>query len=139
MKHHMIAGAAAALAVGSVVLAAPANADLTPGTYSYRSVMANGMVTDTMMRVQSCGPGCVSLFNLYDNTDQGQARVQGTRYVLDKFVPAGAFCPDGRPVDVMTRYSFDLDGRNGIYTLAGPNPCGTPGPVGETAFTLTPA
>ncbi len=102
--------------------------------------MANGAVTDNLVRVTSCGPGCISIFNLTLNSDQGQAYVQGNQYVLDQFVPGGAFCPDGRPVDVVTRYTFDLDGSNGLYTLNGrPNPCGNNGPVGETRFTLTPA
>lgn len=35
--------------------------------------------------------------------------------------------------------TFNLDGSNGLYTLNGPNPCGTSGPVGETRFTFTPA
>jgi hypothetical protein len=36
------------------------------------------------------------------------------------------------------RYTFDLDGTNGLYTLNGPNPCAA-GPVGVTTFTMTPA
>jgi hypothetical protein len=130
--------AVVAAAVGGVVLAAPANADLAPGIYVYRSVMANGVTTDVRMRVDDCGPGCISLFNLDANTDQGQARIEGTQYVLDQFVPRGATCADGQSVDIMARYTFDLDGTNGLYTLDGPNPCAT-GPVGSTTFTFTPA
>lgn len=123
----------------SLGLAAPANADLAPGNYHHRSIMANGIVTDNLMRVTSCGPGCISIFNLTSNTDQGQAHIQGTQYVLDQFVPGGAFCPDGRPVDVITRSTFDVSGTNGLATLNGPNPCATIGPVGETRFWFTPA
>ncbi len=139
MKYGMGGVAAIGLAVGSVALATPANADLAPGVYLYRSVMANGVVTDNTLRVDSCGPGCNNLFNVTLNRDQGQARVQGSQYVLDQFVPAGASCPDGRAVDIVARYTFNLDGTNGVYTLNGPNPCGGGGPVAATAFTLTPA
>ena len=139
MKKIMIGAVAMGCAVVSLGLAAPANADLAPGDYNYRSVMANGFVTDNMVRVTSCGPGCISLFNLTLNADQGQAHIQGDQYVLDQFVAGGAFCPDGRAVDVVTRYTFNLDGTNGLYTLNGPNPCGNNGPVGETTFTFTPA
>lgn len=127
----------AACAVGSLVCAPAAGADLAPGFYLYRSVMANGVVTDTRMRVDSCGPGCLSLFNLDANTDQGQARLQGGQFVLDQWVPGGATCADGRPVDVVARYTFNPDGTNGVYTLNGPNPCGA-GPVGVTTFTFIP-
>lgn len=137
MKNIMIGAIVAGCAVVSVGLAAPANAELAPGDYNYRSVMANGAVTDNLIRVTSCGPGCISLFNLTLNADQGQAYIQGNQYVLDQFTHGGAFCPDGRQVDVATRYTFDLDGSNGLYTLSGPNPCGNNGPVGETRFTLT--
>lgn len=92
-----------------------------------------------MMRVDSCGPGCLSLFNLDTYRDQGQAISDGTQYVLDQFVPQGAYCPDGSAVDVYARYTFNLDGTNGVYTLNGPNPCGNDGPVGETTFTFIPA
>jgi len=139
MKKIMIGAVAMGCAVVSLGLAAPANADLAPGDYNYRSVMANGFVTDNLVRVTSCGPGCISLFNLTLNADQGQAHIQGDQYVLDQFVAGGAFCPDGRAVDVVTRYTFNLDGTNGLYTLNGPNPCGNNGPVGETTFTFTPA
>lgn len=139
MKNMIIGAIATGCAVVSLGLAAPANADLAPGNYHHRSVMANGIVTDNLMQVTSCGPGCVSIFNLTSNTDQGQAHVQGNQYVLDQFVPGGAFCPDGRPVDVFIRHTFNLDGSNGLSTLNGPNPCGTSGPVGETRFTFTPA
>ncbi len=130
--------AAVGLAAGSLTVAAPAGADLAPGVYLYRSVMANGVVTDTRMRIDGCGPGCLSLFNLDANTDQGQARIQGGQFVLDQFVPGGATCADGRPVDVLARYTFNPDGTNGVYTLNGPNPCGG-GPVGVTTFTFIPA
>lgn len=139
MKNIIIIAIATGSAALSLGLAAPANAELAPGDYNYHSVMANGIVTDNLVRVTSCGPGCISLFNLTLNTDQGQAYIQGNQYVLDQFVPGGAFCPDGRPVDVTTRYTFNLDGTNGLYTLSGPNPCGNNGPVGETRFTFTPA
>ncbi len=139
MKNIIIGAIATGCAAVSLGLAAPANADLAPGNYHHRSIMANGIVTDNLMRVTSCGPGCISIFNLTSNTDQGQARIQGDQYVLDQFVPGGAFCPDGRPVDVVARSTFNLDGTNGLYTLGGPNPCGTSGPVGETRFTFTPA
>jgi hypothetical protein len=139
MKNMIIGAIAAGCAAGSLGLAAPANADLAPGNYHHRSIMANGIVTDNLITVTSCGPGCISLFNLTSNTDQGQAHIQGNQYVLDQFNPGGAFCPDGRPVDVITRSTFDLDGTNGVFTLNGPNPCGTSGPVGETRFTFTPA
>jgi len=139
MKNITIGAIAAGCAAVSLALAAPASADLAPGDYQYHSVMANGTATDNLIRVTSCGPGCISLFNLTLNSDQGQARIQGNQYVLDQFVHGGAFCPDGRPVDVITRSTFDLDGTNGLYTLNGPNPCGNNGPVGETRFTFTPA
>ncbi len=141
MKSIIIGAIATGCAAVSLGLAAPAHADLAPGNYHYRSTMANGIVTEkNLVRVTSCGPGCISIFNLTSNTDQGQAHIQGNQYVLDQFVPRGAFCPDGRPVDVLTRSTFNLDGTNGIYTLNGPNPpCGTSGPVGETRFTFTPA
>ena len=138
MRRIIIGVAATALSVGGFVLAAPANADLAPGNYIYRSVMANGVVTTNTLRVDDCGPGCISLFNVDLNLDQGQAKVQGAQYVLDQFVPSGANCADGRPVDIVARYTFDLDGTNGLYTLNGPNPCNT-GPVGSTTFTLTPS
>jgi hypothetical protein len=138
MRRLIIGASATTLAVGSLVLAPPANADLAPGNYLYRSVMADGVTNDVRMRIDGCGPGCISLFNLDTNTDQGQARVNGTQYVLDQFVPQGATCADGRKVDVIARYTFNLDGMNGLYTLNGPNPCGG-GPVGSTTFTLTPA
>jgi hypothetical protein len=79
----------------SLGLAAPANADLAPGDYHHRSIMANGIVTDNLMQVTSCGPGCISSFNLTSNADQGPAHIQGNQYVLDQFVPGGAFCPVG--------------------------------------------
>jgi hypothetical protein len=139
MKNIIIGAIATGCAVVSLGLAAPANADLAPGNYHYRSIMANGIVTDNLIRVTNCGPGCISLFNLTSTSDQGQAHIQGNQYVLDQFNPGGAFCPDGRPVDVITRSTFDLDGTNGLFTLNGPNPCGTNGPVGETRFTFTPA
>lgn len=139
MKNIIIGAIATGSAAVSLGLAAPANADLASGNYLYRSIMANGTVTDYLLRVTDCGPGCISIFNLTLNLDQGQARIQGNQYVLDQFVPNGAFCPDGRPVDVVTRSTFDLDGTNGLATLNGPNPCGNSGPVGETRFTLTPA
>lgn len=139
MKNMIIGAIVTGCVAASVGLASPANANLAPGNYNYRSVMANGIVTDNLIRVTSCGPGCISIFNLTSNTDQGQAYIQGTQYVLDQFIPGGAFCPDGRPVDVVTRSTFNLDGTNGLYTLSGPNPCGTTGAVGETRFTLTPA
>jgi len=139
MKNSIIGAIAAGCAAVSLGLAAPANADLTPGNYHYRSTMANGFVTDNLIKVTSCGAGCISLFNLTLNSDQGQARIQANQYVLDQFVAGGAFCPDGRQVDVVTRSTFNLDGTNGLYTLNGPNPCGTSGPVGETRFTFTPA
>ncbi|CAN3129314.1 hypothetical protein ACNUDN_15420 [Mycobacterium sp. smrl_JER01] len=140
MKNLIIVGAiATGFAAAGLGLAGPANADLAPGDYHYRSIMADGTVTDNLVRVTSCGPGCITIFNLTSNTDQGQAHIQGNQYVLDQFVPSGAFCPDGRPVDVVTRSTFNLDGTNGLYTLNGPNPCGTSGPVGETRFTLAPA
>ncbi|WNG84726.1 hypothetical protein C6A86_014330 [Mycobacterium sp. ITM-2016-00316] len=139
MKNIIIGAIATGCAAVSLGLAAPANADLAPGNYHHRSIMANGIVTDNLMRVTSCGPGCISIFNLTSNTDQGQAHIQGSQYVLEQFVPGGAFCPDGRPVDVVTRSTFNVDGTNGLYTLDGPNPCGTSGPVGETRFTFTPA
>jgi hypothetical protein len=134
---HLIAGAAAVgLAVSGLALAAPAHADLAPGVYLYRSVMANGVVTENRIRIDGCGPGCISLYNLDLKLDQGQARIQGSQYVLDQFVPRGATCADGRAVDVLARSTFNLDGTNGLYTLNGPNPCGA-GPVGSTTFTLT--
>ena len=139
MKNMIIGAIATGCAAVSLSLAAPANADLGPGDYHYRSIMANGIVTDNLIRVTSCGPGCISLFNLTSNTDQGQAHIQGNQYVLDQFNPGGAFCPDGRPVDVVTRSTWDLDGTNGLFTLNGANPCSTSGPVGETRFTFTPA
>jgi hypothetical protein len=138
MRHLITAAAAAGLAAGGLALAAPANAELAPGLYHYRSVMANGVVTEYRIQVNSCGPGCISLFNLDLNLDQGQARIQGAQYVLDQFVPRGATCADGRPVDIIARSTFNLDGSNGLYTLNGPNPCGA-GPVGSTTFTFTPA
>lgn len=139
MKNMIIGAIATGCAAVSVGLAAPANADLAPGDYHHRSVMANGVVTESLIRVTSCGPGCISLFNLTSNNDQGQAHIQGNHYVLDQFVPGGAFCPDGRSVDVIARSTFNLDGSNGLYTLNGPNPCGTSGAVGETRFAFTPA
>ena len=139
MMRSILGVTAAGLSLGSLALAAPASADLGPGLYNYRSVMANGVTTDVRMRVDSCGPGCISLFNLTSNTDQGQARVQGAQYVLDQFVHGGATCPDGHSVDIVARYTFNLDGTSGLYTLNGPNPCGNSGPVGSTTFTLTPA
>jgi hypothetical protein len=139
MKQRIVSVAAAAVAVGSMALAAPANADLSQGDYRYRSVMANGVVTESLIRVNDCGPGCIALFNLTTNTDQGIARIQGDRYVLDQFVPHGATCSDGRPVDVLARSTFNPDGTNGLFTLNGPNPCCQPGPVGETHFSFTPA
>jgi len=139
MRHVTVCAAAIGVAAGSFALAAPANAELAPGIYLYHSVMANGVVTDNTVRVDSCGPGCINLFNLTLNSDQGQARVQGSQYVLDQFVHAGGMCPDGRAVDIQGRYTFNLDGTNGVYTLNGPNPCGNSGPVGFTTFTLTPA
>jgi hypothetical protein len=134
----MIGAAVGAVAAAGLALAAPANADLAPGVYRYTSVMANGTTTNVTVRVDDCGPGCIHLFNLDQNLDQGQARVVGTQYVLDQFVPQGATCADGRKVDILARYTFDLDGKNGLYTLNGPNPCDA-GPVGETTFTFTPA
>lgn len=139
MKNIMIGAIATSSAAVGLGLAAPADADLAPGNYLYRSTMANGTVTDNLLRVTDCGPGCISIFNVTLNLDQGQARIQGSQYVLDQFVPNGAFCPDGRQVDVIMRSTFNLDGTNGLATLNGPNPCGTSGPVGETRFTLTPA
>lgn len=139
MKNMIIGAIATGCAAASLGLAAPASADLAPGNYHHRSIMANGIVTDNLMRVTSCGPGCISIFNLTSGTDQGYAHIQGNRYVLDQFVPGGAFCPDGRPVDVFTRSTWNLDGSNGLATLNGPNPCGTVGPVGETRFAFTPA
>lgn len=139
MKNIVIGAIATGCTALSLGLAAPANADLAPGDYHHRSIMANGVVTDNLMRVTGCGPGCISILNLTSNTYQGQAHKSGNQYVLDQFVPGGAFCPDGRPIDVVTRSTFDLDGTNGLYTLNGPNPCGTSGPVGETRFTFTPA
>lgn len=138
MRRSTTGMAALAVAAGALALAVPAAADLAPGIYRYTSVMADGTTTDVMMRVDSCGPGCISLFNLTANTDQGQARVEGSQYVLDQFVPQGATCADGRPVDVVARYTFDLDGSNGVYTLNGPNPCGG-GPIGSTTFSFAPA
>ncbi|VEG57103.1 Uncharacterised protein [Mycolicibacterium aurum] len=135
----LLPGVSSGLAVVGLILAAPASADLAPGFYQYRSVGATGLTEDISMRVDSCGPGCITLFNLENNTNQGQARIQGTQYVLDQWVPRGAFCPDGRAVDVAARYTFDLDGTNGLYTLNGPNPCGNSGPAGSTTFTLVPA
>lgn len=135
----LAAAAAVGLAGGGLLLAAPAGADLAPGLYQYRSVMANGVTTDVRMRVDDCGPGCIRLFNLDSNTEQGLARVEGAQYVLDQFVHGGATCADGRVVDVIARYTFNLDGTNGVYTLNGPNPCGGNGPVGATTFTLLPA
>ncbi|WP_156663095.1 hypothetical protein [Mycobacterium sp. 1274761.0] len=137
MTRFIIGAALIALPAVGLMGAAPANADLTPGIYLYRSVMANGVTTDVRLRVDDCGPGCISLFNLDTNTDQGQARIQGAQYVLDQFVPGGATCADGRAVDITARYTFNLDGTNGLYTLNGPNPCEA-GPVGNTTFTLTP-
>jgi hypothetical protein len=136
---HLLTGACGGLAAAGLALAAPASADLAPGFYQYRSVGATGVTEDISMRLDSCGPGCLNLFNLENNKDQGQARVQGTQYVLDQWVPGGAFCSDGRAVDVFARYTFNLDGTNGLYTLNGPNPCGNSGPVGSTTFTLVPA
>ena len=49
MKHIMIGSIATGCAVVSVGLAAPANAELAPGDYNYRSVMANGAVTDNLV------------------------------------------------------------------------------------------
>jgi hypothetical protein len=138
MRRFIIGAVATALGVAGFVLAAPANAELGPGNYNYRSVTANGVVTNNTLRVDSCGPGCISLFNVDLNLDQGQARVVGAQYILDQFVPSGARCADGRAVDIVARYTFDLDGTNGLYTLNGPNPCEA-GPVGSTTFTLTPA
>ncbi|MDT5017574.1 MAG: hypothetical protein QOD39_3734 [Mycobacterium sp.] len=138
MRRPIIAAVATALTVSGLVLAAPANADLAPGIYRYTSVMANGVTTNVVMRVDGCGPGCIGLFNLDANTDQGQARIEGTQYVLDQFVPQGATCADGRKVDIFGRYTFNLDGTNGLYTLNGPNPCEA-WPVGSTTFTFTPA
>lgn len=139
MKNIIVGAIATVCTAVSLGLAAPANADLAPGDYHYRSIMANGFVTDNLLRVTDCGPGCISIFNLTLNSDQGQAHIQGNQYVLDQFIPGGAFCPDGRPVDVATRSTFNLDGTNGLFTLSGPNPCGASGPVGETRFTMTPA
>ena len=139
MKKMIVGAIATGCAAVGLGLAVPANADLAPGNYHYRSMMANGIVTDNLIRVTSCGPGCISLFNLTLNTNQGQAHIQGNQYVLDQFNPGGAFCPDGRPVDVITRSTWDLDGTNGLFTLNGATPCGTSGPVGETRFTFTPA
>ncbi|MDA2894827.1 hypothetical protein PDG61_28215 [Mycolicibacterium sp. BiH015] len=139
MRNLTASAVAAGVCATAVALAAPAHADLAPGLYEYRSVMATGATEDISMRVDSCGPGCISLFNLENNRDQGQARIQGAQYVLDQFVPGGAFCPDGRAVDVLARYTFNLDGTNGLYTLNGPNPCGNNGPVGSTTFVLVPA
>ena len=135
---YLLIGTATGLAAAALAMAAPANAELAPGLYNFKSVMANGTVTDIRMQVNSCGPGCLDLVNLDLNEHQGQATIQGTQYVLEKFVPAGAFCNDGRTVDVQTRYTFNLDGTNGVYNLNGPNPCGNDGPVGVTTFTLTP-
>ena len=139
MKNMIVGAIATGCAAVSLGLAAPAIADLAPADYHYRSIMANGIVTDNLIRVTNCGPGCLSLFNLTSNTDRVQAHIQGNQYVLDQFNPGVAFCPDGRPVDVITRSTFNLDGTNGLFTLNGPNPCGTGGPVGETRFTFTPA
>ena len=139
MKNMIIGAIATGCAAVSLGLAAPANAELAPGNYDYRSIMANGIVTDNLIRVTDCGPGCISLFNLTSNTDQGQAHIQGNQYVLDQFNAGGAFCPDGRPVDVITRSTWDLDGTNGLFTINGAKPCGSSGPVGETRFTFTPA
>lgn len=139
MKRLLIGATAGALAVAGLTLAAPANAELAPGVYRYTSTMANGVTTTTMIRVDSCGPGCISLFNLDANLDQGQARIVGPQYVLDQFVPQGGTCADGTKVDVLARYTFDLDGTNGLYTLNGPNPCDDAGPVGSTTFVFAPA
>lgn len=137
MNISRIGTACAVLTATGVSLAAPANAELAPGFYLYRSVTADGVTTEYMMRVDTCGPGCLSLYNLKTWLDQGQAHLVGDQYVLDQFVARGATCADGRAVDVYARYTFDLDGTNGVYTLAGPNPCGE-GPVGETTFTFLP-
>jgi hypothetical protein len=136
MRRSILGAAATTLAVGGLALAAPANAELDPGVYIYRSVMANGVPTEAKVQVNNCGPGCISLYNIDSNVDQGQARILGTQYVLDKWEPQGGTCADGNPVDILTRYTFDLDGTNGRYTLLGPNPCPN-GPVGDTTFTLT--
>lgn len=138
MKRMLIGATSVALVVAGVVSAAPANAELAPGVYIYTSTMANGATNKSTIRVDSCGPGCISLFNLDTNLDQGQARIVGDQYVLDQFVPQGATCADGRTVDVLARYTFNLDGTNGLYTLNGPNPCES-GPVGSTTFTFAPA
>ena len=139
MRHQLIWLTVTGLALAGLAVAAPANADLAPGLYQYRSVGATGITENIPMRIETCGPGCISLFNLANNKDQGRAIVQGPQYVLDHWVPGGAFCPDGRAVDVFARYTFNLDGTNGLYTLNGPNPCGGNGPVGSTAFSLVPA
>ncbi len=88
MKNTIIGAIATGCAAVSLGLAAPASADLAPGNYHHRSIMANGIVTENLMRVTSCGPGCISIFNLTSNTDQGQAHIQGNQYVLDQFVEA---------------------------------------------------
>lgn len=137
MRNLIIGSAVTALAAGSIALAAPASAELAPGFYTYRSVMANGVTTEYPMRVDACGPGCISLYNLSTWRDQGQARIDGTQYVMEQFLLDGAYCADGTPVSVYARYTFNLDGTNGVVDLNGPNPCGT-GPVGVTTFTLTP-
>ena len=51
MKNIMIGAIATGCAVVSVGLAAPANAELAAGDYTYHSVMANGAVTDNLVRV----------------------------------------------------------------------------------------
>jgi hypothetical protein len=136
MRRSILGAAVAALAVGGLALAAPANAELDPGVYTYHSVMANGVTSEAKVQVNDCGLGCISLYNIDSNVDQGQARILGTQYVLDKWEPQGGTCADGHQVDVLTRYTFDLDGTNGRFTLLGANPCPN-GPVGDTAFTLT--
>ena len=51
MKNIMIGAIATGCAVVSVGLAAPANAELAAGDYTHHSVMANGAVTDNLVRV----------------------------------------------------------------------------------------
>jgi hypothetical protein len=136
MRRSILGAAATTLAVGGLVLAAPANAELDSGVYTYRSVMADGDTNEAKVEVNNCGPGCISLYNIDTNVDQGQARILGTQYVLDKWEPQAGTCADGSQVDVLARYTFDLDGTNGRFTLLGANPCPN-GPVGDTTFTLT--
>jgi hypothetical protein len=100
--------AAAAMATGAIVLAAPAQANASwAGTYVMTDTSSGGNVMKTTYTVSSCGDGCAGGVAVQNKSWTFRATLSGTQWTWDSI--GDARCNDGSFVNSASNDHFSID------------------------------